>query len=150
LPVKKSHFDQFKDKVLFFLSLLIAVFAGWCVFGVHLDAPHETTRMTVDRPPKAGAILEAEKVFDAFEYWNPDARFVFVKPEVKRVFVPVELEVPVMKLPKLVIPLPEPGPLAGFSGKLQRIDGSPAPDAPEAEPVDPGAADADIDAGGAE
>jgi hypothetical protein len=68
--------------------------------------------------------LGYERAFAAKSYWDPEARYVFVEPEKVREFQPVELTVPAMNLPKLVMPLPDPGPFLRFSDPIDRADGS--------------------------
>ncbi len=104
----------------------------------------------VAKPPDVGAVLGAGKLFAVGSYWDQQgARFVFVEPEKVRIFEPVDLEVPTMEPPKIVMPLPDPGPMLRFSDQLQRLDGSiPAGAEPAAEeaPAEEGV----MDAGGGE
>jgi hypothetical protein len=90
----------------------------------------------------AGAVLNARKLFAFGTYWQEaGARYVFVEPEKVREFKPVDLDVPTVGIPKIVMPLPDPGPLLRFSDRFVRLDGSSGrkPPAPEPEPVDDGA-----------
>ncbi len=115
-----------------------------------LDLPSEP-RVVV--PPDLGAVLAAEKLLASGSYWDETgARFVFVEPEKVRVFKPVELEVPTVEPPKIVMPLPDPGPLLRHSDSLPRLDGSLPDGAPvEGEAAPPPADDADDEkAGGGE
>ncbi len=100
-----------------------------------------------DEPAPAGKVLRAAKLFARGEYWDDRARYVFVEPEEVRVFDPVKLDVPVMGPPKIVMPLPDPGPLLRHSDALPRLDGS-AP--PGAAPAPAPAAEKAEKAGGAE
>ncbi len=95
----------------------------------------------VDEPAPAGEVLRAGKLFARGSYWDDGARYVFVEPKKVIPFKPVELEVPGMQPPKIVMPLPDPGPLLKHSDSLPRSDGSVAPaPAPAPAPAKAGGA----------
>jgi hypothetical protein len=104
--------------------VVVTVLAACWVFlpaEVPLELPEEPR---VDAPPEAGAVLGADKLFAVGSYWDESARYVFAEPEAVRVFKPVELDVPVVEPPKMVMPLGEPGPLLRYTDGLPRLDGS--------------------------
>jgi hypothetical protein len=112
--------------------VLLALVAGGSTLSAgrkKLELPSEPK---VARPPDLGAVLGAEKLFARGSYWDEaGSRFVFVEPKKVRIFKPVELEVPSVEPPKIVMPLPDPGPLLRYSDGLPRIDGSMPEGAPD-------------------
>jgi hypothetical protein len=125
LPVRTTPLDRHKEKLLLAGALLVAAAFAAQAFLTDETAEDLPTAPRVEIPAEDGAVLRAGKLVAVGSYWDEDARFIFAEPEKVRIFVPVALDVPTMDLPRLVMPLSEPGPLLQHSDFLPRLDGSP-------------------------
>lgn len=127
--------------------MLAAVSAFW----PEPELPEFPEQPRVERPEGIVETLGYKRAFATKSYWDRAARYVFVEPEKVREFQPVELDVPGMNPPKLVMPLPDPGPFLRFSDAFDRADGSKGkvPEAPPAgDGEDAGAGEAGAAGGG--
>lgn len=148
-----DRLDRGKEKLLFAAVLAVTALVAYETFAPLPPEPDYPDQPRVKKPEPAGAVLGAAKLYAASEgdaYFDPRARYVFVEPPKVRIFDPVDLEVPTVKPPKLVMPLPDPGPFLEHSGSLPRLDGSPppAPKAPAELPPAPGPAPGGAEGGG--
>ena len=110
-----ERLDRSKERLSFAAAVaLAALVTHFTFFARREEQPAIPDQPRLKAPPSAGAVLGAGKLYaapDPDAYWDEGARYVFVRPAKVRIFTPIKIDVPTVKLPKLVMPLPDPGPL---------------------------------------